>query len=160
MRCNTIRGRLCLAVGVFIFIVSLSASAFAVLPPQVYAERAEKSDIKAIAIVKGVTVLDHYNAVDEKRVTFERVKSFGRVQAPVTFTGLCKSVNKRWFEKGPGVGGDIYYYPEKGETVYVMIRTDGSEITSYTRLTPELEKALTSNFKSVKTKMGTAYVSE
>lgn len=138
----------------------VATSAFAVLPPKYYEKAAEDSKIKATAIVKSVKVTEHYNAVDEKVVTFELIKSFGPEKAPKTFTGRCKSVNKRWFERGPGAGGDIYYYPGKGEKVYVTMHNDGSHITSFTRLTPELDKSLNENFKKVKTKMGSAYVSK
>jgi hypothetical protein len=143
-------------IGVFI----ISTSAFSVLPPKYYEKAVKESKIKATAVVKGIKVLEHYNAVDHKKVTFKLIRSFGPVRAPEEFTGRCESVNKRWFEKGPGAGGTIYYYPRKNQKVYVTIRDNGGYITSYTSLTPKLEKALAGNFKSVKTKMGTAYVSK
>ncbi|MFC1570848.1 hypothetical protein ACFL4E_03595 [Candidatus Omnitrophota bacterium] len=135
----------------------IAASAFAVLPPKYYAKAAEESNIKATAVVKSVKVLEHHKAVDYKRVTFELIKSYGPEKPPKEFTGRCESVNKRWWEKSPGVGGTIYYYPKKKEKAYVTINHNDGSITSYTRLTPKLEKALDTDFKSVKTKMGTAY---
>ncbi|MFH1552359.1 MAG: hypothetical protein ABID83_01800 [Candidatus Omnitrophota bacterium] len=143
-----------------LFLCFVATSVFAVLPPKYYEQAAEESRIKATAVVESVKVMDHYNAVDYKRVTFKLIKSFGPEEAPEKFTARCESVNKRWFEKPPGVGGTIYYYPDRGERVYVTISSNDGGITSYTRLTPRLEKALNENFKSVKTKMGTAYVSE
>ncbi|MDP8253886.1 MAG: hypothetical protein P9X27_05770 [Candidatus Kaelpia aquatica] len=136
----------------------LSVSAFAVLPPKVYEERVDKSKIKAIAVVKDIKVVDHYNSVDDKQITFTLIKSFGEIAPPKIFMGRCESVNKRWFEHGPGVGGDIYYYPNKNDEVYVTIAENGSEITSYTKLTDDLKQALSDDFKKVKTKIGTAYV--
>ncbi|MFC1480586.1 hypothetical protein ACFL5Y_03990 [Candidatus Omnitrophota bacterium] len=143
-----------------LFLCFFSTSVFAVLPPKYYEKAARESKIKATATVEAVKVADHYNAVDYKKVTFKVIKSFGPEEALEKFTGRCESVNKRWFEKPPGAGGTIYYYPKKGERVYVTISSEDGGITSYTRLTPKLEKALNEDFKSVKTKMGTAYVSK
>ena len=146
---------------VILGICMVSARAFAVLPPKVYEKLAEESKVKATAFVKSVQVIGHYNGVDEKVVAFKLIKSFGEVTPPETFKGRCKSVNKKWHEfgRGPGVGGDIYYYPRRGERVYVTISDNGSYITSFTRLNPGLQKALDSDPGSVKTRMGTAYVS-
>lgn len=138
----------------------LAATAFAVLPPKHYAKAVEDSKIKATAIVKSVKVIDHRQAVDYNKVTFTLIKSFGPEKAPKEFTGRCESVNKRFWEKSPGAGGTIYYYPSKNEKVYVTINDNDGSITSFTRLTPKLEKALDTDFKSVKTKMGSAYVAK
>ncbi|MFC1644038.1 hypothetical protein ACFL5C_01780 [Candidatus Omnitrophota bacterium] len=143
-----------------LFLCFFSTSVFAVLPPKYYEQAAEESKIKATAVVESVKVMEHHKAVDYKRITFKLVKSFGPEVAPAKFTGRCESVNKRWFEKPPGAGGTIYYYPARGEKAYVTISSNDGGITSYTRLTPKLEKALNEDFKSVKTKMGTAYVSK
>lgn len=152
--------KMCFLVSVILCAGLLATTAFAVLPPKYYEKAAEESMIKATAIVKSVKVIEHHKAVDYKKVTFELIKSYGPEKAPQEFTGRCESVNKRFWEKSPGVGGTIYYYPEKKEKVYVTINDNDGSITSYTRLTPKLEKALDKDFKSVKTKMGTAYVSK
>jgi hypothetical protein len=146
---------------VFMAMITLccfAATSFAVLHPKYYAKRAKESKIKAIAQVKAVKVMDHHKAVDYKRVVFKLDKAFGKETPPQVFTGRCESVNKRFYERPPGVGGTIYYYPAKGERVYVTISDNDGSITSYTKLTPKLEKALRKNYKKVKIKMGTAYV--
>jgi len=130
------------------------------MPPAHYEEAVEKSQIKAIAEVQFVKVMGHYKAVDEKMINFRLVKSFGETTPFQLFTGRCRSINKRWNEKYPPPGGNIYYYPQRGDKVYVTVSENGGYITSYTRLTPSLEKALDTDFKSVKTKMGMAYVDQ
>jgi hypothetical protein len=143
-----------------LFLSFLTIPSFAVLPPEVYERMVEESKVKVTATVESVKVLSHYRAVDEKKVTFKLIKSFGEVKPPGKFTGRCESVNRRWFEKGPGAGGTIYYYPKRGDKVYVTISSDGGQITSYTILTLELEKTLAEDFGKVKTKMGRAYISK
>ena len=47
----------------------------------------------------------------------------------------------------PPPGGTLYYYPNLGDRVFVTISRDDGELTSYTKLTPDLEKALKNNLK-------------
>ena len=100
-------------VSVMLCIGLLAASAFAVLPPKYYEKAAADSKIKATAIVKSVKVVEHREAVDYKRVTFELIKSYGPEKAPEEFTGRCESVNKRFWEKSPGVGGPFTIIPRR-----------------------------------------------
>ncbi|MBU1083756.1 MAG: hypothetical protein ABIG55_05020 [Candidatus Omnitrophota bacterium] len=140
-----------------LFLCALTAEAFAVLPPQYYAQYIEDSKIKATAVVRSVKVISHRNAVDHKKVTFSLIKSYGPEKAPETFTGTCSSVNKRWFEGPPMLGPTLYYEPEKNEKVYVTVKDNDGDITSYTPLTTELEKALNEDISSVKNGMGTVH---
>jgi len=149
LRKNTALCVLLVACIGFVMIVSANI-AYAALSPKYYEKATEESKIKATAIVKSVKVLNHHRAVDYKKVTFSLIKSFGPEKAPEKFTGRCESVNRRWLEKPPIVGPAIYYYPKKNEKVYVTIAGNDGAITSYTKLTPELEKSLDKKFKSAK----------
>jgi len=125
---------------VFIFFC-FCQTALAVLPPEYYRQKIQDSHVKAIARVVQIDRISHRNSVDEKKVVFQLIKNFGD-SVPDLFIGICYSVNKRWWEKEPMVGGTIYQYPQKGDKVYVTASFDGGLITSYTVLYPELEDAL------------------
>ncbi|NQU04430.1 MAG: hypothetical protein HQ589_09820 [Syntrophaceae bacterium] len=130
--------------------------AMAVLPPSHYQKEALRSEIKAIAIVDDVAVIDVTKRYTSKKVTFRLEKSFADGKTSDSFTGSCVSVDHTWQE--PGVGGEIYYYPSKGERVFVTVSRDGGPITSYTPLTLELEAAVMKNPEDIRYKMGKAYV--
>ena len=134
----------------------LCTKAMAVLPPSHYQKEALQSGIKAIAVVDDVSVIDETKRYTSKKVTFRLEQSFSEGEIPDSFTGSCVSVDHTWQE--PGVGGEIYYYPGKGERVFVTIASDGGPITSYTPLTPQLEAAMTKSPEEIRYKMGKAYV--
>lgn len=138
-----------------LIILFWSAASLAVMPPYVYEERAQNSKIKAIAVVVRVEKIEETKQSTLNKIYFKTEKSIGPA-APAQFTAQCYSVDRKW--QKPPVGGTLYYYPVEGQRVFVTVSADGGQITSYTKLTPELEKALLEDPGSVKFGMGEAYV--
>ncbi len=130
----------------FIFLGTLfiPQSIQAILPAEYYRESIKSSKIKAIAVVTDIKDIRATRRSTLKEVYFKTEKSFGD-KIPEDFTGSCYSVDSRW--QNPGVGGTIYYYPYKGERVFVAVGVDGGYITNYTRLSQEskLEEELQKN---------------
>ena len=140
-----------------ILALSLSTPALAVRHPRHYQRQAEESKIKAIAIVERVKETQKGKRYSTQRVTFRLVQPFEE-DIPQAFMGYCSAVLHKW--QRPGVGGEIYFYPRKGDRVLVTVSRDGGFITSYTRVTPKLEKALNEDPESVVFGMGEASVFE
>lgn len=145
----------------FILIFLICSGAFAVLPPEVYKRAIDSSDIKAVAVVKKVEVLNETNRSTFKKVFFKLEKSltrgFFQKKVPLEFSGLCSSVDHKW--QNPGVGGTIYQYPREGARVLVTVGSDGGSITSYTTLSPAFEEELNQNgLKNIKFGMGSASI--
>ncbi len=145
----------------FILVFLRCPEAFGVLPPEVYKRAIDSSDIKAIAVVEKIEILDETNRSTFKQVFFklEKPLTMGLFQEkmPREFSGLCYSVDHKW--QNPGVGGTIHYYPRKGARVLVTVRSDGGSITSYTNLSPAFEEELNKNgLKNIKFGMGHAYI--
>jgi len=115
---------------------------FAVLPPQFYEKAVESSAIKVIAVVEDIIVLEETNQSTHKKVIFNLERSFNG-DAPQKLTGTCYSVDHTW--QHPGMGGTIYYYPHRGSRVFVTINSDGGSITSYTRITSQINEELKNN---------------
>jgi len=126
-------------VVILAFAICFTTASWAGMPPQHYAERAEESKIKAIAVVEKVEVLEKIKRYTTKQVTF-RLEYGLTFDTPATFTGQCASVDHEW--QDPGVGGIIFLYPNVGERVFVTVSSDGGSITSFTPITPELENSV------------------
>ena len=142
-----------LAFFLFVCLVFSIPLAWAVMPPEYYARSANKSVIKAIALVEKVEVVERTKQANRKKVLFRR--EYGvTAETPPTFTAYCSSVDHFW--QGKMVGGDIYYYPQKGERVFVTVSTDGGYITSYTQMTPELEQTIRKKPEKLIYRFGTA----
>ena len=127
----------------------------AVREPEYYAKTAMASRIKAIAVVLTVDTIEQNRQMTFKRVTF-RLKHPFSDNVPASFNGTCFSVDRTW--QDPGVGGTIYHYPEKGQTVFVTIAADGGSITSYTVLDEESEKRFIKNPGKIRYSFGKASV--
>ena len=122
--------------------LSIHPEAHAVMPPEHYEKMAQSSAIKAIAVIKDISILSKTLQRTHKKVVFTLEKPFEE-NIPKEFTGTCYSVDHKWQE--PGVGGTIYYYPVKGTRVLVTVIDDHNSITSLTTLNPELEREITIN---------------
>lgn len=129
------------AVFALMAVLLMAAQAFAIMPPRVYAERSEKAEIKAIAVVTDVKVLEVGESYSTKRVTFETEYAITK-DTKKKFIVFCKSVDSKEQEENIIFGGNVYFYPAKGERAFVTATGNGGEITSMTPLTPELEKAI------------------
>jgi len=125
---------------VFLGIFFMPLRVQAVLPMEVYAERIASSPIKAIAEVVEVKVTSKSDYDTSKEVLFKVERSFENTSLQ-EFTGDCNSVNSGQM---PELGGGIYFYPQEGDRVFVTV-DKYDDITSYTRLSPELEMELKKN---------------
>lgn len=129
-----------------IFFAGIAKYSLAVLPPDVYKERAKESDIKAIAVVKDIKTTAHNKGVNSKKVTFTLIKSFSGNNVPENFYGHCSSFEPYFWERQkPMVGGTIYHYPKKGSKVFVTVTQNNGLITTYSVLTHEIEQELQNN---------------
>lgn len=117
---------------------------FALLPPKYYEQEIKKSKIKALAIVTDVKIEKWEKGIQHKKVFFKLVKPLSK-NAPKSFTGNCLSFKKKNPEDKRLIGGTIYYYPKKGDEVFVAITKNNSYITSYVVLNKELKKELHKN---------------
>ncbi|BCS96354.1 hypothetical protein DSLASN_19860 [Desulfoluna limicola] len=113
----------------------------ALMPPDVYARASRESAIKTIATVMDVKTTHVGTRASSKQVTFKR--EYALTQAtPASFTGSCKSIDTALQKKNVMPGGDLYFYPNAGDRVFVTITTDGGPITSITPMTRDLEKVI------------------
>ncbi len=129
-----------------IIIFSLTLPASAILPPKNYKQISENSEIKAIAKVKKVKIIDHDFGINTKRVTFTLIKSFSEKDIPEEFYGWCQSFDPYfWERKHPLVGGTVYHYPKKKQEVFVTVLKNNGRITTYTPLTLKLKAELELN---------------
>ena len=138
--------------------LGLSFDASAVRLPEHYAEKAEASRIKAIARVETVSTLESGDRFSTQETVFTLIKPYFGTDVPKRFSGRSKAVLYPW--QKPGVGGDVYLYPEADEVVFVTVSEDEGTITSYTPLTDALEKALKEAPETVRYGFTSAYVGE
>jgi hypothetical protein len=144
-------------IGAVIIFVSIGTCVDAVMPPAHYRQLAERSKIKAIAVVEAVRLVNNGKRYSIQDAVFKLETRFSE-DVPERFSGTCYSVLHKW--QKPGVGGKIYYYPKKGDRVFVTVSDDGGSITSYTRLTPKLEATLKNDPESIVFGMGDARIIE
>ncbi|WP_319541982.1 hypothetical protein [uncultured Pseudodesulfovibrio sp.] len=117
------------------------APASALMPPEVYAKASRESKIKAIATVVDVKVVLVGERYTSKVVSFV-LKYALEKGVPETFTGTCLSKDSEEQRANAMVGGDTYFYPHIGDTVFVTIQEKSGPITSMTPMTPELERVV------------------
>lgn len=99
---------------------------------------AEESEIKAIAVVANVRTVSRNGDGTFLQVTFKR-KYGVTPYIPTKFVGGCKRMDNGWQKRAPGT---VYFKPRKGQEVYVTVTTNGGAITSYTPITPYLERII------------------
>lgn len=149
IRCRTVVWTL------IILFAACCVPAESVMPPEVYANMAEKSKIKATAVVESVKVLETGKRSTWKSVVFKLRFPFAE-NVPEQFTGTCYSVDFPW--QDPPVGGTLYYYPEAGDLVYVTVGSNGGPITSYTYLNDVMESLFIDNEEKIRYGMGNAWL--
>ncbi len=138
-----------------LLVLILAGAASGVMPPDHYAGMAERSKIKASALVVSVEILETSKECTMKKVSFFLRHPFSD-NVPGHFSGICSSVDWPW--QSPMAGGTIYHYPEAGDKVYVTVGSDGGSITSYTYINEELETLFIANPEKIKYGMGNAWL--
>jgi len=144
------------AASVLVFLLAAFCfSAEGVMPPDVYARMSEQSKIRATAVVEEVKTLETGMQSTWKSVVF-RLRHPMSEGVPELFSGTCYSVDHSWQQ--PPAGGTIYFYPEKGDLVYVTVAADGGSITSYTYLNDVMESLFIDNADKIRYGMGNAWL--
>ncbi|GAU08773.1 hypothetical protein DPF_1489 [Desulfoplanes formicivorans] len=138
-------------------IFGATTTALGLMSPQYYVSRSEQARIKAICTVEHVHVLDAGEFFTTKRVTFRRTYGVTKETPPV-FTGICRSIETDFQKRHGMVGPDLYFYPRKGDLIYVTITEPDGEITSMTPITPGLEHALRTAPQTIRYGMSRAFV--
>ena len=111
------------------------------MPPEYYAQKARESEVKMIAQVTAVVPRKVMASRTLKEVSFEPHYILEGAQKE-RFTGTCYGLETASQKRRVSGNGSIYYYPRKGDTVFVTITRDGGEITGLKKLTPELERII------------------
>lgn len=135
----------------------LPSMLMAIVSPEVFNERAEKSKIKGIATVKDVSVLEEKGGVERRLVAFKLERRIGEDAVPEEFVGTCSTVVKG---KPQGLGETLFFNPKKGQRVFVTISEKDTEISSMTPVSPRLLSALEKTPGKVKFSVGLAYVDD
>ena len=144
------------AASVLVFLLAAFCfPAESVMPPEVYSRMSEQSKIRATAVVEEVKTLETDRQSTWKSVVF-RLRHPMSEGVPELFSGTCYSVDHSWQQ--PPAGGTIYFYPEKGDLVYVTVAADGGSITSYTYLNDVMESLFIDNADKIRYGMGNAWL--
>nr|WP_287411715.1 hypothetical protein [Pseudodesulfovibrio sp.] len=122
-------------IGLFFLLAVLPSKAS---EPDYMALMAHDSEIKAIATVSKVRQMRGNRDGTFTRVSFKRVYAV-TPYTPKIFIGACKILNYAWQKRSKDI---IYIKPKVGQKVYVTVSSNGGAITSFTRLTPELDYAV------------------
>ena len=128
----------CMFKGLVVFValsgVLAASAAWAVLPPYVYKERIQNSQVKAMAVIQQVVLESSSEYLSRLVVTFRPI------DGGEAFSGKCSTHDGTWQDML--AGPEIYYQPVPGHRVYVTIDKPGGSITSLSPLTPELKNAI------------------
>ncbi len=131
-------------------------SILAIVPPEVFNEKAMKSKVKAVAAVVDVKAVEETDGIEKRLITFKLEKRVSEDAVPEEFVGACSTVIKG----KPKIGEALYFNPLKGQRYYVTISEKDNEISSLTLMTPWLMNALIKTPEKVKFRIGAAYVDD
>ena len=123
------------------------------ISPDAMTKIINQSQIKTPAVVENVKTIQTNRGVRIQMVEFKGLY----YNSGKTYTAKChnyKSINP-W--NVPTTGGPRYYYPKKGERVFVTIDRDGGEITSLKKMDSEFEAKLKVNKDAIKYDCNGAY---
>jgi len=137
---------------------AVASNSFAVLPPDAYCKAVEESLIKALARVDRVKTIRNGWHHSTQRTTFTLIKPYFGTKVTQHFSATSLAVLWPW--QKPDVGGQLFYYPKKGESVFVTISKDGGAITSYTVVTEAIEDALENKPKKINFGLSSTCVEE
>ena len=136
--------------------IAIPSTLLAIVAPEVFNEKAEKSKVKAVAVVVDVKSIGETDGIEKRFVTFKLEKKVSEDAIPEEFIGSCQSVVKG----KPKLGEALYFNPLKGQRYYVTVSEKENEITSLTPMTPRLMNALVKTPDKVKFKIGLAVVDD
>ncbi len=122
-----------------LFLLAFAVSAQAAIPFKYCVKNIQESEVKVIATVESIEILDKKSDSYTNKITFKLEKSLCAQRLPKKFTGHRIGYTG---DPVPGSWGFAPGYIKIGARVFVTIRDLGKEITSYTPITPELFKAL------------------
>lgn len=126
-----------------ILLFFMSIDLFAINSPEEYKKNAEKSAIKAEALVEKIQINMTKDGLEKRQVFFKLKRVFFNSKGvPDVFTGYCFIVPRGSKALPDDVDEISFFKPKKGDRVFVTVEKNGGEITSYTLMRPWLEKAL------------------
>lgn len=136
---------------IFLSMFFIPSTLQAVMPPP-YSKFAKSSPIKSIAVVENVKVLNEFDS----KVLFRVEKSFAN-KTVQEFEAICPTGNYSP-AKPEMTGGRLYYTPKKSDRVLVTVDKE-FHVTSYTKISPELDRELNKNgLKNITFSMGYAMI--
>ena len=103
----------------------INANVSAMIAPEYMLENINNSKIKTPAVIKNVKTIKNDGGNRTQKVTFEGLYT----NENIVYEGICHNFKKRMPWNVPMLGLR-FYYPKKGERVFVTIEKDGGEITS------------------------------
>ena len=125
---------------------------FSMIPPEYMIEDINNSKIKSPAIVKKVKTIKNYKGNRTQKVTFEGLYQ----NAGVIYEGTCHNFKSILPWNIPMLGSK-FYYPKKGERVYVTIYSNGGAITSLVNMDENFEKRIQKTPSEIKFDSSGAY---
>ena len=137
-------------LGILFAILFTQTICFGLPNPKYLKLDAENSQIKEVARVQKITtdkVAGNYKFVT---VTFKAEDK--------TFTGHCIIDNPKY--KGKRLIGALTFTPKKWQTVYVTIKKDGGDITTYQPLSRREAKKFKAMPDKIEYEMGKAYIKD
>ncbi len=133
------------------FFVCMNAGSM--ISPDAMMDIINQSQIKTPAVVKNVKTVQTHRGTRIQMVEFEGLyENSGK-----TYNAKCHNFKSFYPWDVPTTGGPKYYYPKKGERVFVTISYQGGEITSMIIMDKNFEKKYKSNPKAVKYDCNGAY---
>jgi hypothetical protein len=150
------RKQIVLRVFLVVLMGTMAGKSFAVMPPEVYRQTIEQSRIKAVATVDRVKTTHTGWHFSSQTTSFTLITPYFKTSVPQHFSGTSDA--ELWPWQKPDAGGKLYFYPKKGDSVFVTISQDGGTITSYTIASKPIVDALENTPEKIRFGLGNAFV--
>lgn len=125
---------------------------YAIPNPKYLNEDAKNSKIKEVA-----TVIKIKNDRKVENIAFQTVTF--KTDDNRIFTGKCTTERKTLRRYRPLVGS-LYFYPKKGELVYVTVKQGNGQITTYQPVTQEEAVKFKTTPEKIRYNIGKAYIED
>ncbi|MBR1753221.1 hypothetical protein IJ732_00140 [bacterium] len=132
-------------------LLTFQATCFALPNPEYLRQDALNSKIKEVAKVKSVKTDRRAGTLKFQTVTF--------ITDDKTFKGKCVSQKRTLFHRRQIIGG-LYFSPKKGELVYVTVKNDNGDITTYQPLSESEAEKFKANPQKIRYSIGKAYLED
>ena len=137
---------------ILISLFFVNANVSAMIAPEYMLENINNSKIKTPAVIKKVKTIQNNRGNRTQKVTFTGLYN----NENVVYEGICHNFKKLAPWDIPMVGLR-YYYPKKGERVFVTIEQNGGEITSLIIMDKDFENKIKNHPSKIKYDSSGAY---